>query len=56
MNMWKHFNPKYDYTIDLELQKYDKEKFQSEEKRIAENSAILFFMKPPVCIKNEIYN
>ena len=27
-----------------------------QEKRIAENSAILFFMKPPVCIKNEIYN
>lgn len=27
-----------------------------QEKRIAENSAILFFMKPPACIKNEIYN
>ena len=27
-----------------------------QEKRITENSAILFFMKPPVCIKNEIYN
>ena len=27
-----------------------------QEKRIAENSAILFFMKPSVCVKNEIYN
>lgn len=38
---YKHFNPKYDYAIDLELHKYDNEKFQSEEKRIAEKDALL---------------